>query len=96
MPDLTTQVSELLHQAAETHHVAFAITDGTDPDWATWYSDWLANPSRLPELLRTKPVRSKLTYLLVGLDQEFTRTTPDAGWEDFYARRLVEHFGAKG
>jgi hypothetical protein len=37
------QISALLHQAAETHHVVFAITDGTDADWATWYADWLAN-----------------------------------------------------
>ena len=36
------QISALLHQAAETHHVVFGITDGTDADWATWYADWLA------------------------------------------------------
>ncbi|HEY3060806.1 MAG TPA: hypothetical protein VGL99_17740 [Chloroflexota bacterium] len=92
MTDLATDVSELLHEAAETHHVVFAITDGTDADWATWYSDWLVNLSRLPELLGTQPVRSELTYLLVGLDQEFTRAAPSEPWEDFYARRLIEHF----
>lgn len=37
------QISRLLHQAAETHHVVFAISDGDDPDWASWYSDWLIN-----------------------------------------------------
>jgi hypothetical protein len=37
-------------EAAETHHVVFAITDGTDADWATWSGDWLVNLSRLPEL----------------------------------------------
>jgi hypothetical protein len=95
MPEPISQIADLLHQAAETHHVVFAITDGTDADWATWYSDWLVNLSRLPELLGVKPVRSELTYLLVGLDQEFTRTAPSERWEDFYARRLVEHFGAK-
>ena len=35
MDPKVAQISELLHQAAETHHVVFAITDGTDPDWAT-------------------------------------------------------------
>ena len=95
MSEQISEIAELLHQAAETHHVVFAITDGTDADWATWYSDWLVNLSRLPELLGTKPVRSELTYLLVGLDQEFTRMAPSERWEEFYARRLVEHFGAK-
>ena len=95
MPDLAADISHLLHEAAETHHVVFAITDGTDADWATWYSDWLVNLSRLPELLGARLVRSELTYLLVGLDREFTRTAPPERWEDFYARRLVEHFAVK-
>jgi hypothetical protein len=29
----------------------FAITDGEDPDWATWYADWLVNLSRDAALL---------------------------------------------
>jgi hypothetical protein len=33
--------------------------------------------------------------LLVGLDQDFTRTAPSERWEDFYARRLIEYFAAK-
>jgi hypothetical protein len=72
------RVSELLHQAAETHHLVFAITDGEDADWATWSSDWLVNLSDLRRLPGTKPMRSELTYLLVGLDKEYVRTTPCA------------------
>jgi hypothetical protein len=94
MSERITELGELLHQAAETHHVVFAITDGTDADWATWYSNWLVNLSRLPDVLGIKPARSELTYLLVGLDQEYTRTAPSERWEEFYARRLVEHFAA--
>src|SRR5205814_7065944 len=90
--DTVRAVSELLHQAAETHHQVFAITDGDDPDWATWYADWLANLSRLGDLVGTKPVRSELTYLLVGLDKEYVQTKPPGRWEDFYADRLVRHF----
>ena len=70
MDPKVAQISALLHQAAETHHVVFAITDGTDPDWATWYADWLANLSSIGELLGGRPVRSELTYVLVGLDKE--------------------------
>jgi hypothetical protein len=72
--------------------VVFAIADGDDPDWATWYADWLVNLSRLPELVDAKPVRSELTYLLVGLDKEYTQTAPTERWEDFYAARLIQHF----
>ena len=92
MVDPPTRLSELLHQAAETHHIVFAITDGEDADWASWYSNWLVTLSPIADLLGAKPVRSELTYLLVALDKEYTRVAPGVGWEDFYARRLVEHF----
>ena len=35
--DTTDRISALLHEAAETHHV-YRITDGDDPDWASWYA----------------------------------------------------------
>ena len=90
------QISALLHQAAETHHVVFAITDGTDADWATWYADWLANLSSIGQLLGGRPVRSELTYVLVGLDKEYTLQNPAEKWEDFYATRLAKHFATGG
>jgi len=95
MDERMTRLTELLHEAAETHHRVFAITEGNDPDWATWYSDWLVNLSRIGDMVGTKPVRSELTYLLVGLDKDYVQTKPAARWEDFYAARLMRHF-AKG
>jgi hypothetical protein len=95
MDDKKTQLSQLLHEVAETHHVVFAIKDGIDADWATWYSDWLINLSRLPDLLGTRPVRSELTYALVGLDKEYVKTAPSERWEDFYATRLVQQLPAQ-
>jgi hypothetical protein len=89
-----TRIGELLHEAGETHHRVFAITDGADDDWATWYADWLVNLSRLPQILGATPVRSELTYLLVRLNKEFTEKEPGGRWEDYYARGLVEHFSA--
>jgi hypothetical protein len=86
------QLSALLHQAAETHHQVFAITDGDDPDWATWYADWLVNLSRLSDLVGTKPPRSEVTYELVRLDKEYVKTGSTEAWEDFYAVRLMQHF----
>jgi hypothetical protein len=92
MDEPTAKVSELLHEAAETHHQVFRITDGADDDWASWYSQWLVTLSELPELLGGKLVRSELTYLLVRLDKEFTERNPPERWEDYYARALVGHF----
>lgn len=96
MDPKVAQISALLHQVAETHHVVFAITDGTDADWATWYADWLANLSSISDLLGVQPVRSELTYALVGLDKEYTLQNPGEKWEDFYAARLAKHFATSG
>jgi hypothetical protein len=84
------QVGELLHEAAETHHRVFRIVDGADDDWATWYADWLVNLSELPALLGAKPARSELTYLLVGLDRQYTAEAPGEPWEPYYARQIIE------
>jgi hypothetical protein len=90
MDERIPKVSELLHRAGETHHVVFAITDGEDPDWATWYSEWLTSLSELPQVLGSKPVRSELTAMLVELDREYRAASPPERWEDYYASRLVE------
>ncbi len=92
MADATARVRDLLHEAAETHHIVFRITDGADDDWATWYADWLTRLSELPEVLGRRPVRSELTAQLVSLDAEYVREMPDQPWEEYYADRLVAHF----
>lgn len=86
------KVRDLLHEAAETHHVVYRITDGADDDWASWYADWLTRLSELPHLLGRKAVRSELVYLLVRLDVDYTREKPSESWEDYYAARILEHF----
>jgi hypothetical protein len=92
MADVTGQISELLHEAGETHHRVYRIVDGDDKDWASWYADWLINLSELPDLLGGKPVRSELVYLLVSLDKEYASTNPGERWEDYYAKRIAGHF----
>ncbi len=93
MADAAEQVGSLLHEAGETHHRVFRIVDGADPDWASWYADWLISLSELPAVLETKPVRSELVYLLVSLDKQYTAQSPAEPWESYYARRVIEHFG---
>jgi hypothetical protein len=94
MDERTNKVSELLHEAGETHHTVYRIVDGADDDWASWYSNWLVNLSELPDRLGERPVRSELTYLLVKLDRDYTKESPDERWEDWYAARLVEELAA--
>ena len=93
MTDTAEQVADLLHEASETHHVVYRIVDGDDPDWASWYADWLLEHSELPDLLGTKPVRSELVYTLVKLDKKYTAAQPSERWEDAYARELLSTFG---
>ncbi len=91
----TAKLAELLHEAAETHHVVYRIVDGDDPDWASWYADWLLELSELSDILGTKPVRSHLVHFLVQADRDFGATSQSERWEDVYARRLATQFGPR-
>jgi hypothetical protein len=95
--DPASRIAELLHEAAETHHTVFRITDGEDPDWASWYADWLLDLSELSEVLGGRPVRSHLVHALVELDRSFVAEQPSERWEDWYAERLSAMlWGARG
>jgi hypothetical protein len=94
--DTVKRVSDLLHEAGETHHRVYRIVDGADDDWASWYSWWLTTLSELPDLLAVRPVRSEITYLLVELEKGYAAESPDEPWERYYARRIVEHFAPGG
>ena len=93
MPGTDAQVAALLREAAETHHVVYRIVDGDDPDWASWYTDWLLTLSELPRLLNETPVRSHLVHELVQLDRDYTEQRPQERWEDWYARHLLQRWG---
>jgi hypothetical protein len=86
-------IEALLQEAAETHHVVYRIADGDDPDWASWYADWLLELSELPQLLGGKPVRSHFVHALVELEREHAAAGTDERWQSWYARGLAERFG---
>jgi hypothetical protein len=88
------RIAALLQEAAEAHHVVYRIVDGDDPDWASWYADWLLELSELPALLGTKPVRSHLVHALVEFDREHAESGAAERWQDVYARGLVERFAS--
>jgi hypothetical protein len=95
MSEQATQIAALLHEAGETHHLVYRIVDGDDPDWASWYADWLINLSELPQVLGTTPVRSELVWLLVTLDKEYAEASPGLDWPDWYAERIIERLGTE-
>ena len=37
-------------------------------------------------------MRSELVWLLVTLDQEYTKAGPSTPWPQWYAERMLEHF----
>ena len=86
--DQAPAVAALLREAGEAHHVVYRIADGDDPDWASWYADWLLNLSELPELLGQRPVRSHLVHALVQLDRDYSNDAPVEAWPRYYAERL--------
>ena len=88
--DTSGRIAALLHEAAETHHTVYRIVDGDDPDWASWYADWLLDLSELSDLLGARPVRSHLVHALVELDRRYTAEEPGEPWEDWYAGRLAD------
>ena len=96
MADRASRIAALLQEASETHHLVFRIVDGEDPDWASWYADWLIEHSELPQILAAVPVRSELVWLLVGLDKDYTQVGSSAPWAEHYAPRIVEHLASTG
>lgn len=92
--DRARRIAALLRETAETHHVVYRITDGDDPDWASWYTDWLLDLSELPEILGARPVRSHLVHALVELDRRHATEARDEPWEQWYATSLIRDFGA--
>ena len=86
----TGRISALLHEAAETHHRVYRLTEGEDPDSASWYASWLVRLSELPELVKVQPVRSHLVHFLVQVDRDYTLAAPSERWEDWYAERLEQ------
>ena len=84
-----TPIADLLREVGDLHHRVYRITDGEDPDWATWYATWLVELSELPRLLGRDVVRSELVHVLVELGRE---PDDDEPWEQRYARRIVQRF----
>ena len=93
MDQRTRRASDLLHEAAEVHHVVYRISDGADEDWASFYGDWLVRLSELGDVLGSAPVRSQLVHELVECERAYAGAASAGPWEEWYAQRLVARFG---
>lgn len=94
MEDAVAAIASLLHEAGETHHIVYRIVNGEDPDWASWYADWLIYHSELPQILGKTPIRSALVWRLVQLDRDYADASPETPWPEWYAERIVAHWSA--
>ena len=90
--DGVARISAVLREAAELHHRVYRIVDGKDPNWASWYADWLIHLSELPSLLGTTPVGRELVSMLVKFDKEYAAQKPEEPWDRYYAEQLVRQF----
>jgi hypothetical protein len=87
---LIDELANLLNETAETHHKAFAATEGEDPDWPIWYADYLLDKMR--QMLKAKFTKSELIYLLVLTDKENGSVAPGAYWPRFYAKSIISRY----
>ncbi len=81
----------LFEETGEAHHEAFLDTDGADPEWPTWYANYLHGD--LSELLDSKFTKSELIYLLVTVDRELAAEAPGASWPAYYAGFFATRYG---
>ncbi len=73
---LIDELANLLNEAAEAHHKAFAATEGEDPGWPIWNADYLLEKMR--QILKAKFTKSELIYLLVSADKKNGSLAPGA------------------
>jgi hypothetical protein len=88
-PALDT-LADLFRSAKEAHGKAFADRNGDDPDWPSWYADYLINS--LNETLLTPRSKNELVVLLTQADAEFRQQQSGNDWAIFYAQFFKKHF----
>ncbi len=83
----STGLAELLKETGGRHHQAFAATDGVDPEWPLWYSQYLEG--KIDRYLEAEPTRSKIVQCLLNADDAHNTERPNQPWPTFYANYLL-------
>ncbi len=81
-------LADLFQETGTAHHQAFIATDGVDPEWASWYAQYLVE--KLPSLLNATLPESEIAILLETASEKHAAQDPDADWKVFYAKFFME------
>jgi hypothetical protein len=81
------QLADLLKRTGDAHHAAYSVTDGTDPEWAIWYSAHLQ--TLLGQGLGQPITRSELVYLLCKAQMQQAADGSDEAWTSYYANLIL-------
>jgi hypothetical protein len=81
------QLADLLKRTGDAHHAAYEATDGTDPEWASWYSAHLQ--TLVGNGLGRSITRSELVYLLCKAQKNQAATGSEQSWTDNYAKLIL-------
>jgi hypothetical protein len=90
MPDpqiSTDQLAALLKKTGDAHHAAYEVTDGTDPEWASWYSGHLQ--ALLGDGLGRPITRSEIVHLLCKAQMEQAADGSEEAWTSYYAKLIL-------
>jgi hypothetical protein len=83
----TDQLADLLKQTGDAHHAAYKATDGTDPEWASWYAGHLQ--TLLGDRLGRSITRSEIVYLLCKAQKDQDSSGSTEPWTDYYANLIL-------
>ena len=84
------RIIALLQETGKAHHQAFHDTNGFDPGWPLWYSEFIHE--KLKELLGANFTRSELIHLIIEAQNEQQVLAPGSDWQRFYANFFAERY----
>jgi hypothetical protein len=83
----TDDLADLLKETGDAHHAAYEATDGTDPEWAIWYSAHLQ--TLLGNGLGRPITRSEIVYLLCKAQMAQDADGSQVPWPTYYANLFL-------
>ena len=81
-------LAALLKRTGKAHHAAYQATDGTDPEWAIWYSAYVQ--TLLGDGLGRSITRSEIVYLLCRAQKQQAAAGSDELWTTYYANLMLD------
>lgn len=90
----TGELAELIMQTGHHHHLAYAESDGVDPEWPLWYAGFLQ--ARMWDSAGVLPSRSKLVQLLLNAEAEYLASGSDEPWPPLYAAHILSDLQSQG